>query len=532
MTISLYDNLQISNKIGQCNHSKILFSSANDLSNENTLQSAKRNRIVHSSSPFSHAQSPFESRFSAACPAARHPRARRGLSYHRACRSLRLGHADVPAERIPGAGSEQDIEPAGASERSEWKFYGKVVRVSPKKVAFKDMTAIKEILITQDLPKNEALVRNFRLDPTYGDLLTATDRAWHKALRRVLSRAFSIVSLNELEEAMSECILELVDKLKQECNRGSAVVNIHEYLKRLSVDIIADAAFGETLHFVRDETHPLPEQLQKDLVLWALYALMPWLKYVPFVPGKMHPSVSKFTNDTIQKRKNGKRRNDLLQKLIDAQENPEDPLTDFDVFLQMGLFLQAGSDTSSNTLVFCVVELVRNPSVCAQLVSEIRDAFPSRDTLPSHTTLKELPYLNAVLNETLRMHMQSGQGIPRITQEDVVLGGFAVPKGTEIVASISQMARDPAIWPNPETFRPERFLEENVPMDAFMPFGAGSRNCIGKNFAYMSMRLTLGILLYHFDLELVPDQKVETQLFITYQIKGGKYLVKITPRQW
>ncbi|RUP46383.1 cytochrome P450 [Jimgerdemannia flammicorona] len=185
-------------------------------------------------------------------------------------------------------------------------------------------------------------------------------------------------------------------------------------------------------------------------------------------------------NDTIQRRKNGERCNDLLQKILDAEEDPEDPLDDFVVFLHMGLFLQAGSETVSNTLSFCFIELMQNSLVYAKLVDELRDAFPSRDHMPDHETLRRIPYLNAVLNETMRMYLQAGQGIRRIIDKDVVLGGYLIPKETKIIASTSQAARDPTVWSEPEKFKSERFLEEDVPIDAFMPFSSGSRNCIGK----------------------------------------------------
>ncbi|RUS28681.1 cytochrome P450 [Jimgerdemannia flammicorona] len=228
-------------------------------------------------------------------------------------------------------------------------------------------------------------------------------------------------------------------------------------------------------------------------------------------------------NDTIQRRKNGERCNDLLQKILDAEEDPEDPLDDFVVFLHMGLFLQAGSETVSNTLSFCFIELMQNSLVYAKLVDELRDAFPSRDHMPDHETLRRIPYLNAVLNETMRMYLQAGQGIRRIIDKDVVLGGYLIPKErdlkqnlivkgyffqTKIIASTSQVARDPTVWSEPEKFKSERFLEEDVPIDAFMPFSSGSRNCIGKNYAYMEMRLALGILVHRFHFEFVLEQEV------------------------
>lgn len=126
------------------------------------------------------------------------------------------------------------------------------------------------------------------------------------------------------------------------------------------------------------------------------------------------------------------RRNDILQILIDTQKkpNPEDRLSVQDIIIETVLFLVAGSETTSNTTGFAIIELLRNPEAFAKLRQEI-DALPfETGEFFKHDQLKHLPYLNAVINETLRLDWIGALGLDRVATEDIILGkDLLVPKG-------------------------------------------------------------------------------------------------------
>jgi cytochrome P450 len=136
------------------------------------------------------------------------------------------------------------------------------------------------------------------------------------------------------------------------------------------------------------------------------------------------------------------------------------------------------TQTSRNTIGFAIIHLLEHPDVLVQLREELDDLYP-RDSkaLFSHDDLKSLPYLNAVINETMRIKPVAMGGLPRQTVQDYVIGGkYHIPKDTIISAHIYACQTNPEYWPEPLAFKPERWLEDSdIPADkdAFFPFSSG-----------------------------------------------------------
>lgn len=169
-------------------------------------------------------------------------------------------------------------------------------------------------------------------------------------------------------------------------------------------------------------------------------------------------------------------------------------------------------------------------------------SFPSDRQIFDHEQVKNLPYLNAVINETLRLDAVAASGIERHADKDVTLGGkLFVPKGTEIICNIYHAHLNEKYWPNARSFEPERWLPETATstgikpdMDAFYPFSVGSRNCVGKNFAIMEMRLVLSTLIKRFDLTPIPEemeQAKEVRHFVTLTVANNKFNLIARRRQ-
>lgn len=202
-----------------------------------------------------------------------------------------------------------------------------------------------------------------------------------------------------------------------------------------------------------------------------------------------------------------------------------------------------GSETTSNTLGFAIIELLRHPQVMKKLRDEV-DAvpFPSDRQIFDHEQVKNLPYLNAVINETLRLDAVAASGIERHADKNVTLGGkLFVPKGTEVICNIYHAHLNEKYWPNARSFEPERWLPETAAstgikpdLDAFYPFSMGSRNCVGKNFAIMEMRLVLSTLIKRFDLTPIPEemeQAKDVRHFVTLTVANNKFNVVAHRRQ-
>jgi cytochrome P450 len=152
-----------------------------------------------------------------------------------------------------------------------------------------------------------------------------------------------------------------------------------------------------------------------------------------------------------------------------------------DVFL-------AGTDTSSTTIEWALAELINNPDVMEKATQEI-DSVTRKSRLIQEHDLPNLPYLRAILKETLRLH-PTVPLVPRESTENCNVCGFEIPAKSLLYVNLWSMARDPKLWKNPNEFKPERFMnEENNKLDVrgqnfqLMPFGTGRRTCPGVSLA-------------------------------------------------
>ncbi|KAI6196340.1 (pine wood nematode) hypothetical protein [Aphelenchoides besseyi] len=161
----------------------------------------------------------------------------------------------------------------------------------------------------------------------------------------------------------------------------------------------------------------------------------------------------------------------------------------------------AGQETTSTTLTWTIAFLICNPDVQAKLHAEL-DAMIGSDRLVMMADRSDLPYTNAVIMEAQRTANIISQNVFRTTTKDVEVEGYRIPKGTCCIAQISALQYDPKVFPNPEQFRPERFIDEKGHLkhyDEFIPFGLGKRSCLGLGLANMELFLFITNLFNQFE---------------------------------
>ncbi|XP_047077158.1 geraniol 8-hydroxylase-like [Lolium rigidum] len=161
----------------------------------------------------------------------------------------------------------------------------------------------------------------------------------------------------------------------------------------------------------------------------------------------------------------------------------------------------AGSDTSSITVEWAMVELLRNPSSMTKAHEEIAQVIGSGRSV-EESDIDQLPYLQAVVKETFRLHPPAPFLLPRKAQETIKIAGYMVPQGARVLVNVWAIGRDEAIWPKPDKFMPERFIGREVDYKGgdfeLLPFGAGRRMCPGVPLATRMVHLVLAILLNRF----------------------------------
>lgn len=173
-------------------------------------------------------------------------------------------------------------------------------------------------------------------------------------------------------------------------------------------------------------------------------------------------------------------------------------------------------ETTIWALEWAIAELVNNPRIQEKLRAEIETVLGPGHQVTEPDTRK-LPYLQAVIKETLRLKMVVPCLVPHMNLNQAKLGGFDIPSQSRVLVNAWWLANDPARWKRPEEFRPERFLEEESDVEVngndmkYIPFGIGRRSCPGIVTAMPVLGITLGRLVQNFELRLPPGQsKIDT----------------------
>lgn len=183
-------------------------------------------------------------------------------------------------------------------------------------------------------------------------------------------------------------------------------------------------------------------------------------------------------------------REDILSLLVAARDDEGAGLGDAELLDQLRTLLFAGHETTAVALACALHALHREPAALARVRAEIEALGPD----PDPDALAALPYLDAVCQETLRLHPPVVD-VGRVVRRPFALGGYTIPAGESITASPLLLHGREDLYPDPARFRPERFLERKPSPFEFIPFGGGARRCLGAAFAMMEMKVALGTLL-------------------------------------
>jgi cytochrome P450 len=200
---------------------------------------------------------------------------------------------------------------------------------------------------------------------------------------------------------------------------------------------------------------------------------------------------------------------DVLSRLISAHDDSGGGMTDAESIGQTTVLFGAAHLTTANTLTWTLFLLAQHPRVASALVEELDAALGG--ALPSLRQLDELPLLDAVIKESMRILPASAYS-HRVNVRAVQLGDLRLPPGTPIIFSQVITHHIPELFPEPEAFRPERWQTISPSPYAYFPFAAGPRMCIGAGLATMILKLTLAVILQHFRFSLVPGATIDARI--------------------
>ncbi|GLT78349.1 hypothetical protein SLA2020_498880 [Shorea laevis] len=205
---------------------------------------------------------------------------------------------------------------------------------------------------------------------------------------------------------------------------------------------------------------------------------------------------------------------DFLQFLLKLknESDPKTPLTMTHLRALLMDMVIGGSDTSANTVEFTMAELLSHPEVLRKAQEEL-DAVVGRDNNVEESHIHKLPYLLAIMKESLRLHPALPLMVPHCPSQTCTVGGYTIPKGCRVFVNVWAIHRDPSIWENPLEFNPDRFLNSNWDFSGsdfrYLPFGSGRRICAGIAMAERMVLYSLATLLHSFDWKFPVGEKPE-----------------------
>ncbi|KAI1559582.1 CypX, Cytochrome P450, partial [Pyrenophora tritici-repentis] len=401
--------------------------------------------------------------------------------------------------------------------------YGPVVRLAPNRYSVNDTGASRVLLGYHNALDKSNYYTPFG-DPSQGNLFSEVNVQIHANIRRPISQLYSNNNLLSYEPFVNACNSILLRRLKEYSGSGKQL-NVRHLMQYYAFDVIGEITLGSRFGFMEEDGDKagLITAIDEGLDYGAKVGLIPEVHWAlckaaeylgiksPFM------KVMDFILLQIQNRVSGqtispKDRQDFLDKLLPLEKNGK--ATRLDTINACGSNIGAGSDTTAISLTATIAYLSMHPDVLAKLREELDDAV-NRGAASDPITFKEsqkLPYLRAVIQETLRMHPAVGAPLTRIIGiGGANLAGRYFPAGTEVGVNPWVIHNNKEIFgPDASKFRPERWLvqdaEKRAVMDRnFLTFGAGSRTCIGKNISLLEMYKVIPQIVKKFDFQVVAD---------------------------
>ncbi|MEO1437825.1 MAG: cytochrome P450, partial [Bacteroidota bacterium] len=380
--------------------------------------------------------------------------------------------------------------------------------------------------ITQKNARNYLKSKSYdQMKMFLGNGLVTSEGDFWKKQRRIIQPVFYKDHLKKLYEKMVDVTEGYIKDLGKRVDQNPELCMSHEMM-HVTAEIVMQTLFSTSNPQDKESMYQNVTYFQK-YTLQHIYR--PYLKPLHRINGK-----------TARFNKGLKSFDDMVYRLISERKGKEDQffdllslllatkdadtgerMSDLEARDEAITLYMAGHETSANGMSWTLHLLSKHPEIVEKIREEDQRVLNGR--LPEFADLRNLPYVRQVVDEGMRI-FPPVHSFSRRTIEADVLDGVPIPANSNLMISVFGLHRSPKHWKDPMVFNPDRFTPENVkarPRLTYMPFGAGSRMCIGNHFALMEMQLLLLMIVRHFDFKMVPGHPVETEPLITLKPKHG-----------
>ncbi|KAL3861316.1 hypothetical protein ACJMK2_007352 [Sinanodonta woodiana] len=355
-------------------------------------------------------------------------------------------------------------------------------------------------------------------------LLTSEGSDWHSQRRKVNQTMLNTKVVNSTVNSISEVVKDFLDYLLA-LQQNNQSVALNDEIFKWSVETIGNVLYDTRFGCIsvnpnvegRDFAHAVKTMLRTTEEAMALPGTLAkvllrktWGKHRD-ATALLFKMARKYIDQTMEKieverDRETEENTSLLHHLLSHSDWEEG-----EIYASVTEMMVGGVDTTANTVVFAVDVLSRNQDIQEKLHAELIDVI--RHDKPSATDFQNTPYLRGVVKETLRLYPASNT-VGRTLQEDTVVLGYRIPKGCIVVFPLYTLGRDEKVYKDPHHFKPERWFRDPSSKNshdpfAFIPFGFGTRMCIGRRIAELEMHTFLAMLYKRFQTELINDTPLE-----------------------
>lgn len=363
---------------------------------------------------------------------------------------------------------------------------------------------------TEEFDKTPAVTASAR--PAFGSGILMIENRPHRARRRMIQPAFNHSRIVTYVDTISKHATE-----RGKMWADGQKIDVGKEMTELTMRVIGKIMFD--LDDLGDE-----DELGQAITTVFDYMKTAFLLPVPLswpLPHniKMRRALA-LLDSTIsgvieQRRNSDIEKGDLISLLLAAHDENNQHLTDKEIRDDAMAILVAGHETTAYSLTFAFYLLAKHPDIYAKLQQEVRSVLQGRT--PTLNDLANLPYTVQIFKETLRL-FPAAHTLPRQATQDTTIGEYQVRKGWFIGVDVWGMHRRSDYFPDPQRFDPDRFTPEReaqIPRNAYIPFGSGPRNCIGRGLAMLEGPLALAALTQHAHLEIDPATRLKLKFLLT-----------------
>ncbi|XP_046671766.1 probable cytochrome P450 6a13 isoform X1 [Homalodisca vitripennis] len=426
------------------------------------------------------------------------------------------------------------------------RFFGLIENGKPSLV-IRDPELVKQILVKdfQHFVDRSPLIV-IPKDGISRNLALLSGKEW-KNMRHKLTPTFTSGKMKMMFILMEKCSEQLKEFLVAKVEENKPI-DAKDLLGRFTMDIIAACAFGLDSNSLRGNSEFVEKLGGLMKSSRPPFSAQMILMFVPelllrIIPVKLtKPEVREFLLNVVRdavayREKNNITRNDFLDLLIKIRNNKsvDDDiksagnttsesesgvgLTIEEMTAQAFVFFIAGFETASSVMSFCLFELSRHQDIQDSVYAELQEALKRNGGSINYQMLMEVPFLEQVINETLRLY----GSVPTLTRcctqrYHIPDSNVVMEKGHRVIIPSYSFHHDPQYYPDPYEFKPERFAPENSKERhpyVFLPFGEGPRNCIGMRFGLMQTKLGLATVILNFKVHLAPEQEIPIKFSTT-----------------